>query len=77
MVRSTFRSLCSTSTCCPVVALDASASDGWAVVLVERGGSPGGRAPAEIRLTRDEALELARLLEAQGFVALARGAPRR
>ncbi len=58
--------------CCPSVAIDLSPEARWPVVLREAGG--GERERAELRLTRDEALELARALDDAGLVALARDA---
>ena len=57
--------------CCPVATIDPAPAAKWAAILVETGG--GERAPAELRLTRDEVIELARALDRAGFVAIARG----
>jgi hypothetical protein len=69
-----FEALCR-SGCCPKAALDAEPAARWAAVLVERGGGKPARAPARLRLTREETVELARLLDRDGFVAAARRAP--
>jgi hypothetical protein len=53
------------------VAFDRAASAKWAAILVESGAS-GERPAAELRLTRAEAVALARLLDREGFVEKAR-----
>ncbi len=63
------RALCRRG-CCPSVAIDLSPGALWPVVLREAGG--GVRERAELCLTREEALELARALDEAGLVALAR-----
>ncbi len=51
--------------CCPEVRLDCDSTSRWPVEIVEPGGPD--RPAATLRLTREEATELARVLAAEGF----------
>ena len=66
-----FESLCRRS-CCPEVAFDRAPTAEWAAMLIERGGEGSRRPAARLCLTRNEAIELARLLDREGFVEEAR-----
>ena len=72
MEKPRFEDLCRRG-CCPQVAFDPAPDAEWAAVLRETGG--GGRAPGELRLTREELVALTRLLDREGFVSLARRSP--